>query len=129
MANTITLKNLKDAMKRVNADPATRKLGSCDATMGIKAASKCYAVTFDAFAVTDVREIDQDGLVDVDFYIEMSKKDWTTFLEALAGEQPATLNDLDLTRQVVNSRDERHKLTFLQYHLSFQHFFEVAASA
>lgn len=129
MANTITLKHLKDTMKRVNADPVTRKLGSCDAVMGIKSASKCYAVTFDAFEVTDVREIDQDGLVDVDFYIEMSKKDWTAFLDELAGEQQATLGDLDLERQVVKSRDERHKLTFLQYHLSFQHFFEVAASA
>ena len=128
MARSITLSNLKHAMKRINEESMLRKLGSCDAVMGIKVASRCYAVTFEAFEVVDVSEIDEDDLLDVDFYIDMKKKDWETFLSTLDTDAPQTLNNLDLEHNIVKSADERRRLAFLQYHLSFQRFFEVAAT-
>lgn len=129
MARSISLSTLKQAMKSANDSTTLRKLGSCDATMGIKAASKCYAVTFDAFDVSDVTEIDDDSLRNVDFYIDMKKKDWDAFLASLATDAPQSLNELDLEQQVIKSVDERRRLKFFQYHLSFQHFFEIAAAA
>lgn len=129
MANSITLSTLKHAMKHANENALMRKLGSCDAVMGIKVASKCYAVTFSAFEVSEVSEIDEDSLRDVDFYIDMKKKDWEAFLASLETDTPQTLNELDLDQQVVKSADERRRLTFFQYHRSFQRFFEIAAAA
>ena len=129
MANSITLTALKHAMKQANEQAELRKLGSCDAVMGIKVASKCYAVTFNAFDVSDVAEIDADNLRDVDFYIDMKKKDWSDFLESLMTGAPQSLNELDLAHQVVKSTSERRRLTFFQYHRSFQRFFEIAAAA
>ncbi|HKI73003.1 MAG TPA: hypothetical protein VJ998_00040 [Pseudomonadales bacterium] len=126
---SMTLSTLKHAMKQINEDSALRKLGSCDAIMGIKVASKCYAVTFTAFEVGDVSEIEQDDLREVDFYIDMKKKDWDTFLASLASDAPQSLNVLDLEQGIVKGADTRRKLAFTQYHLSFQRFFEVAAAA
>lgn len=123
----MNLKTLKDAMKRVNEDAAFRRRGTCDAVMGIKSGSKCYAVTFEAFEVSGVREIDQDGLVDVDFYIDMKKKDWDEFLAGLKSGKAPGLNELDLEQRVVKGEDEGRRLAFLRYHSTFQHFFEAAA--
>jgi hypothetical protein len=129
MARSITLKALKETAKQVNQDSRLRKLGSCDAVMGIKVASRCFAVTFAGFEVAEVAEIDADALLDVDFYIDMKKKQWETFLAGLEGDTPRTLNELDLDDAVVKGADERKRLTFFRYHRSFQHFFEVAAAA
>jgi len=129
MAKSITLKALKETARQVNRDSRLRKLGSCDAVMGIKVATRCFSVTFAGFEVADVAEVEEDALLDVDFYIDMKKKEWETFLAGLDGEEPQTLNELDLDHAVVKGADERKRLTFFQYHRSFQHFFEVAAAA
>ena len=129
MSHAMNLSTLKHAMKSANEGTELRKLGSCDAIMGIRIASKCFAVTFAAFEVTDVTEIEEDELREVDFYIDMKKKDWDAFLQSLEGEAPRSLNELDLENQVIKSADERRRLTFFQYHRSFQRFFEIAAAA
>lgn len=125
---SLTLKTLKAAMKRVNEDPTFKRRGTCDAVMGIKAGSKCYAVTFSAFEVTDVRETDADDLVNVDFYIEMKKREWDQLLDDISAGNHTTLNELDLAQNVVKSSDELKRLTFLQYHTTFQHYIEAAAA-
>jgi len=123
----MNLKSLKTAMSRVNGDPAFRKLGTCDAVMGIKAGKRCYAVTFDAFEVDDVREIPEEDLLDVDFYLDMRKKEWDELLADVAGGKQTDLNQLDLERGIVNAKSERLRHTFLQYYLTFQRFIEAAA--
>jgi hypothetical protein len=40
----------------VNADPEFRRLGSIDATMGVKVGAKVFVVTFEAFECSNVRE-------------------------------------------------------------------------
>lgn len=128
MANAITLKGLKDAMKRVNQDGLLRKLGSCDTTMGIKAGKKCYNVTFSGFECSDVGEVSEEDLRDLDFYFEMSRGDWANFVANQTSESPVGLNELDLLEGVVKSRDARRKLNFTRYHRSIQHFFRCVGS-
>lgn len=128
MANRLTLKTLKDAMKQVNQNGSLRALGSCDTTMGIKAGKKCYNVIFSAFEISDVQEISEEDLRDLDFYFEMSRADWESFIANQASEAPVGVNELDLLEDVVKSRDARGKLNFTRYHRSVQHFFSCVGS-
>lgn len=128
MTTSITLKSLKDGMKKTNEEQGLRKLGSCDMVMGVKTGNKCYSVTFSGFECVGVNEVGEDDLRDLDFYIDMPKKDWTAFLESQATEHPTTLNQMDLNDAVVKSKDARHKLEFTRYHRTVQHFFRCVAA-
>ncbi len=128
MATSITLKALRDGRKKANEGQTFRKLGSCDALMGIKAGRKCYSVTFSGFECRAVAEISEDELRDLDFYIEMNRADWEGFLASRNSGAPTGLNELDLTDEVVKSWDARRKLNFTRYHRSIEHFFKCVAA-
>jgi hypothetical protein len=119
----------KTGLKNANEDPEFRELGSCDASVGVKIGGKVYAIVFEAFAVTSVTKIGVDDLRDLDFYFDMSRPDWESFLSSLNGDEPISLNSLDLRAGIVKSFDESRRITFPRYHLTFQRFFAAAASA
>mgnify|MGYP001316644212 CR=1 FL=1 len=129
MASFPSLEWLENARDEVNRDSTLRKLGSCDVSMGVKAGSATYAVVFEAFECTDVLEITEGDLRDLDFYIDMSKTAWTRFLRSLKGKQPQSLDVMDLEKGVVKSFDAARRLAFLRYNQSIQTFFARAVSA
>ena len=57
----------------VNNDPEFRRLGSIDATMGVKVGAKVIIVTFEAFECSNVREGTEFDLIDLDFFLEMTE--------------------------------------------------------
>lgn len=127
MSNFPSLAWFKTGLKNANDDPEFRKLGTCDAKVGVKIGNQVYAITFEAFAVSAVKKITVDDLRDLDFYIDMPMADWESFLSSLNGDAPISLNSLDLSAGIVKSFDESRRISFPRYHLTFQRFFAAAA--
>ena len=50
-----------------NEDGRLRKLGTCDAVMGVKVLDRAFEVTFEAFDCVGVREIKLSALAKTDF--------------------------------------------------------------
>jgi len=56
----------------VNNDEEYRRLGTFDSTVGVKAGDQVFELTFEAFECAGVREISENDLRDVDFWLEQS---------------------------------------------------------
>lgn len=91
-----------DALRKItNADPAFRHLGTVDAVIGVKVGSKIYQLTFEAFECTGAKEVGDDALREVDFWLEQSYDAWKDMIENIkkngAADLAHTLNTLDLS--------------------------------
>ena len=80
---------LDRAAKAVNSDPAFRKLGSTDMRIAFKAGAVARGITFEAFEVTKVQDVDENDLRDWDLVIDMPARNWTNYLRQRAdGPRP-----------------------------------------
>jgi hypothetical protein len=119
----------------VNDDPEFRRLGSIDATMGVKVGAKVFVVTFEAFECTNVREGTEFDLIDLDFFLEMTEEDWTDLIrntkENGGADLSHTLNTLDLMAADGLSNnatgDQFRADIFFRVNQSLQHFFDSSA--
>lgn len=111
---------LEAAAAAVNDDPAFRKLGSVDLTLGMKAGRVVRVVTFEAFGVAGVEDANEAALRDCDVTIEMKPREWTNYLRRRAKRNGPSLLALDLDRGIVNAADPLNRLKFDRYHLSLQ---------
>ncbi len=73
----------------VNQDGRLRKLGTCDAVMGVKVQDQAFEITFDAFDCVGVREISLADLAKTDFYLEASFNASAEFETKFVARQPA----------------------------------------
>ena len=118
----------------VNADGAYRSLGTVDARVGVKVGDRAFVVAFEAFECASVEETDDDGLHDVDFYLQMPPEQWFDLIRNIRSNSGAdashTLNALDLASDqgIVRSREELRRSAFLRFHLSLQSFFDASAT-
>jgi hypothetical protein len=119
---------LTAACEAVNEDPAYRKLGSADFVLGLDIEGEARLVTFEAFEVTDVREIEPRELRDADIVISMSAKDWNAYLRQRAKGRGPSLLTLDLEQHVVRGADPLARLKLTQYSLSLQKFLDTGAT-
>lgn len=117
----------------VNEDDRLRRLGTCDATVGVKALDKAFEVTFDAFECTGVREISAAGLAKTDFYLDAPFSTWQEMLEDIKehgkpGRQN-TLNTIDFVDPdgFAKAEDQSGKDKFYRYGQTFQEFFNASA--
>ena len=124
-----------EAVKEVvNRDGAYRSLGTVDASVGVKIGDRAFVVAFEAFECASVEEADDDGLHDVDFYLQMAPEEWSDLIRNIRSNSGAdashTLNYLDLASEqgIVRSRDEFRRTAFLRFHLSLQSFFDASAT-
>lgn len=119
----------------VNGDPEFKKLGTCDATMGIKVSDtgKMLLLTFEAFECTGVREATQADLDASDFYLEMEMAAWKDMLTNIkkngAADLNHTLNTIDMARptQLAQAKDEYRRDLFYRFNQTFQDFFNASA--
>jgi hypothetical protein len=120
------LKNTRDA---VNADPAFRQLGTCDARVGIKAGDAAFLVDFVAFECAGIEQIDVDALRDADFFLELSPAAWRTYLLGRrSGSAPTLVSmDVDTPDGIVKGADPLKVLKFERYHLTLQAFLDKGA--
>lgn len=121
--------------KIVNVDPEFKKLGTCDAEMGVKVSDtgKMFLLTFEAFECTGARPATQADLDQADFYLEMDKAGWQEMLDNIKKHGSAdldhTLNTLDMARpaQLAQAKDEYRRDLFYRFNQTFQDYFNASA--
>ena len=114
----------------VNEDTKFRNLGNIDANVGVKVGERIFVLNFEAFECAGVSESDEEGLMEVDFYIDMTAEEWQDFLANIKENDGAdlqhTLNTMDINHPggIIRSRDEYLRHNFFRYLLSLQFFFD-----
>lgn len=117
----------------VNRDPEYRKLGNCDAAVGMEIGDQVFSLMFEGFEVTDIKEIDKAQTEDLDFTLVMPPQMWRDMLENIKehgrAELQYTLNSIDLgnPEEFARSNDYYRRDLFYRYNQSFQHFFDLSA--
>ena len=117
----------------VNADPNFRQLGTIDTVTGAKVGNKIYEITFEAFECTGVREVNENALRDMDFWMEQSYDAWKDMLENIkkngAADLTHTLNTIDLSAPegFARSHDGYRRDAFYRFNQSLQDFFNASA--
>ena len=117
----------------VNQDEEFRRLGTIDALVGVKVGDKIYQLTFEAFECTEVKEIGENDLRDLDFWLEQSPEEWKEMLDVIKQNGSAdlqhTLNTLDLNKPegLARSFDGYRRDAFYRFNQSLQHFFDTSS--
>lgn len=117
----------------VNHDEEYRKLGYCDANMGVRVGDRVFAIMFEGFEVTSVKEIPDESAEDLDFTLVMPPEKWREMLESIKehgrGELDYTLNTIDLAtpEEFARASDESRRDLFFRFNQSFQHYFDSSA--
>ena len=118
----------------VNNDETFRKLGTCDARVGIKVGDKLFQLDFEAFECTGVRRLTKEAELDeCDFYLEQTPEAWTEMIRSIKTNGRAnlqhTLNtiDLNLPEGFARSKDGYKRDLFYRFNQTFQDFFNASA--
>ena len=134
MAKFPSVKWFKAIQELVNGDDRLRKLGTCDAIMGVKVQDKAFEITFEAFDCTGVREISEADLANTDFYLDASSETWREMLDNISQnggtpDRAHTLNTIDFLAPngFAQSDDQSKKDSFHRYGQTFQQFFNASA--
>ena len=119
----------------VNKDEGYRRLGTCDAGVGVKVPDlkKYYKLTFEAFEVADVREVSEADAEDTDFWLELTYARWKEMLQNIKANGAAdlhhTLNTIDLEEPegFARSHDGYRRDAFYRFNQTFQYFFDSSS--
>ncbi len=123
----------QEAADLLNASDSFERLGSCDADVGVQVGDRCFAITFEAFAVTGVAEVPCDAPGDLDFVLLQTPEQWQAMLENIKANGGAdalyTLNSLDLSHSdgLATGEDYTRRDLFYRFNQTFQEFFDMAA--
>ena len=118
----------------VNQDTGYRRFGTVDATMGVKVEDRVFVVSFEAFECKAVRVGTEYDLINVDFFLEMTREAWRTMIEDIKTNGGAgagqTLVSLDMLHEISNNAtgDQLRADMFFRYNQSLQHFFDLSAN-
>jgi hypothetical protein len=117
----------------VSRDGRLRRLGTCDAVVGVKVDGKAFELTFEAFDCTGVRAISSGDLADTDFYLDAPYDTWREMLENIKQrgkpDRQHTLNTIDFLDPAgfAKSEDQSRKDSFYRYGQTFQQFFNASS--
>ena len=115
------------AQKSLNKDPKFRKLGSTDMKLCFAIGSQAKLVTFEAFEISSIRDVDPSDLRDADLVVQMPVREWNSYLrKRKAGKGPSLLT-LDLDKGVISAENPLKRLLFERYNLSIQAFVDTGA--
>jgi hypothetical protein len=129
MPAELNLDLLQRVRTSVNDDRDFRRLGTCDARVGIKAGDAAFLVDFEAFECAAVAAIELDALRDADFYLELSAEAWRSYLGGRrSGTAPTLVSlDVDTPNGIVKGADPLKTLKFERYHMTLQSFLDRGA--
>jgi len=128
-----------EAVRQVfNSDDSYQRAGggTCDAKMGIKVGRRVFVIEFEGFECSGARESTEEGLKEVDFYLEMEPSQWKEMLVNIkqngAADLRHTLNSLDLSRApdglARTKTDDGYRLDlFFRYNQTFQYYFDASS--
>lgn len=119
----------------VNQDEGYRRLGTCDAELGIKVpdVEKYFKLTFEAFEVAGVREVSEAEAEESDFWLELPYAKWKEMLQNIKENGQAdlhhTLNTIDLEEPegFARSHDGYRRDAFYRFNQTFQYFFDASS--
>ena len=121
---------VRDVVKR---DGRLRKLGTCDAVMGVKVLDQAFEITFEAFDCTGIRKISVGDLANADFYLDAPYATWQEMLADIKEhgkpDRQHTLNTIDFLdpEGFAKSDDQSKKDSFYRYGQTFQQFFNASS--
>jgi len=133
MAKFPSVEWFEEVKNLVNNDEEYKRLGTFDSKVGIKVGDQLLELEFEAFECTGVREISEDDLRDVDFWLEQSPEQWQEMLENIKDNGSAdlshTLNtiDLNIPEGFARSHDGYRRDAFYRFNQSLQHFFDSSS--
>ncbi|MBI4570790.1 MAG: hypothetical protein HY723_02485 [Chloroflexi bacterium] len=117
----------------MSGDERLRKLGTCDAVMGVKVLDQAFEITFEAFDCTGVRKIPAADLAKADFYLDAPYETWQEMLADIKEhgkpDRQHTLNTIDFLdpEGFAKSDDQSKKDSFYRYGQTFQQFFNASS--
>ena len=124
----------KSAAETLNKSDSFKRLGTCDAEMGVEVDEHLYEIDFEAFEVKEVREIDRDRADELDFVLVQPYDGWKAMIEDIQKNGRAThdytLNSLDLrsgAEEFARSKDYHRRDAFYRFNQTFQEYFDSAA--
>lgn len=123
----------KAAADLLNKSDSFKRLGTCDAEMGVQVGNKYYEIDFEAFEVKDVKEIDAARADELDFTLVQSPEAWRAMLDDIKANGRAThdftLNSLDLRSDVefARGKDYHRRDAFYRFNQTFQEFFDFSS--
>jgi len=109
--------------------------GALEAEVGIKIGDQIFQISFTGEQCVSTSIINDEALIDLDFYLEMEPENWQLMLENIKSNGHAdldyTLNTLDLERDdgLAKSRsgDQYRHDMFFRFNQTFQYFFDASA--
>ncbi len=123
----------KEAADLLNKSDSFKRLGTCDAEVGVQVGDRIFEIDFEAFEVKDVREIDTRRAEELDFTLVQSPEDWKLMLEDIKTNGRAThdftLNSLDLRSdtELARGKDYHRRDLFYRFNQTFQEYFDGTA--
>ena len=114
-----------------NRDQSFLSLGTADCRVGVKVGERVFTLEFEAFECSNVSEVEEYMLLDVDFYLDMSPEMWRSLLTNIQQNHGAdsehTLNTLDIQHGIVASSNPYGRNNFPRFHLTVQRFFDLSS--
>ena len=123
----------QEAADRLNRSDSFARLGTCDASMGVRVGDECFAIVFAAFAVTSVEAVDCEAMGDLDFTLVQAPDDWRAMIDDIkangGAESIYSLNSLDLQTEAefAVGEDYTRRDLFYRFNQTFQEFFDISA--
>ena len=117
----------------LNKSDSFKRLGTCDAEMGVQVGEKFYELDFEAFEVRTVKEIDAARAAELDFTLVQSPDDWKAMLLDIQENGRAThdftLNSLGLRSEaeLARGKDYHRRDAFYRFNQTFQEYFDNTA--
>lgn len=123
----------KEAGELLNKSDSFKRLGTCDAQMGVQVGDRYFEIDFEAFEVKDVKEIDAARAEELDFTLVQSPEEWKAMLQNIKehgrAEHHFTLNSLDLNteKEFAVGKDYHRRDLFYRFNQTFQEYFDITS--
>ena len=121
------------AADMLNKSDSFKRLGTCDAEMGVRVGERIFELDFEAFEVRAVKEIDEARAEQLDFTLVQPPEAWRAMIEDIKTNGRAThdftLNSLDLKSdaELARGKDYHRRDAFYRFNQTFQEYFDLAA--
>lgn len=119
----------------VSGDEGYRRIGVCDAIVGIKMSDRgmCFLLRFDALGGVRAEEVGEGEVEGADFWLEMPYEMWKAMLLNIKAKGRADLShtlatmDLEAPQGLARARHSYKRELFFRCNRSLQYFFDASA--
>ena len=128
-----TVEWFQAAADLLNSSDSFKRLGTCDAEVGIQVDDQYFEVDFEAFEVKGVKLVDAARAADLDFTLVQPLDAWKAMLADIKENGRAThdftLNSLDLKSEaeLARGKDYHRRDAFYRFNQTFQEYFDNTA--